>query len=52
MARRAILAVTVAILNPPGSRDFASMPEDFGTRMSDAELDTLVSFPLGSRSEP
>ena len=45
-------SLKATILDPPGRRGFASMPEDFGSRMSDAELDTLVSFLLASRSEP
>ena len=32
-------------------RGFSGMPEDFGKRMSDAELDALVSFLLASRAE-
>ena len=42
----------IAILDPPGSEGFSGMPQDFGKRMSHAELDTLVSFLLASRSDP
>ena len=45
-------SLEATILDPPGSGGFTGMPEDFGARMSDAELDTLVSFLLASRSEP
>jgi mono/diheme cytochrome c family protein len=45
-------SLEATILDPPGPQGFSGMPEDFGTRMSDAELDTLVSFLLASRAEP
>jgi cytochrome c oxidase subunit II len=45
-------SLEATILDPPGPRGFSGMPEDFGRRMSDAELDTLVSFLLASRAEP
>jgi mono/diheme cytochrome c family protein len=45
-------SLKATILDPPVRRGFATMPENFGSRMSDAELDTLVSFLLASRSEP
>ena len=44
-------SLEATILDPPGPRGFAAMPRDFGARMSDAELDALVSFLLASRSE-
>jgi hypothetical protein len=34
------------IVSPPGG---SLMPEDFGERMTDAELDELVDFLLASR---
>ena len=43
-------SLEATILDPPGPRGFSGMPEDFGTRMSAAELDTLVSFLLASRA--
>ncbi len=43
-------SLEATILDPPGPRGFSGMPEDFGTRMSDAELDTLVNFLLASRA--
>ena len=45
-------SLEATILDPPGSEGFSGMPQDFGKRMSHAELDTLVSFLLASRSDP
>jgi mono/diheme cytochrome c family protein len=39
-------SLTAAILSPP---PYAAMPDNFGERMSDAELDTLVDFLLSVR---
>jgi cytochrome c oxidase subunit 2 len=39
-------SLTAAILTPPAG---SIMPEDFGRRMSDAELDALVDFLLAAR---
>ena len=44
-------SLKATILDPPGRHGLA-MPKNFGTRMSDAELDALVSFLLASRAEP
>ena len=43
-------SLRATILDPPGPGGFSGMPEDFGRRMSDAELDALVSFLLASRA--
>jgi len=43
-------SLEATILDPPGPGGYSGMPEDFGERMSDAELDTLVSFLLASRA--
>jgi mono/diheme cytochrome c family protein len=37
-----------SIVRAPG-QGFATMPDDYGERMTDAELDALVSFLLASR---
>ena len=39
-------SLTAAILSPPS---YAAMPDDFGERMSDAELTALVDFLLSVR---
>jgi mono/diheme cytochrome c family protein len=40
-------SITAQILSPGGA--YSSMPDDFGERMSDAELDALVDFLLAVR---
>jgi mono/diheme cytochrome c family protein len=42
-------SLKAVILDPPGvDGEFSPMPENFGSRMSDAELDALVTFLLGA----
>ncbi len=44
-------SLTGTILNPPGSAGtgFSAMPDNFGERMTDSELDALVGFLLATR---
>jgi mono/diheme cytochrome c family protein len=43
-------SLEATILNPPGSHGgFSAMPDDFGRRLSSAELDALVAFLLNAR---
>jgi hypothetical protein len=43
------VSLRAKILSPGTNEAFAQMPTDFGSRMSDAELDALVAFLLGTR---
>jgi hypothetical protein len=44
-------SLTTTILDPPGGDNFGGMPRDFGERMTDRELDALVSFLLAARRD-
>jgi cytochrome c oxidase subunit II len=46
-------SLTATILEPPGSGGgaFSVMPDNFGERMSDGELDALVGFLLATRGD-
>jgi mono/diheme cytochrome c family protein len=39
------------ITSPAGGGGFSAMPDDFGSRMTERELDALVSFLLSARPE-
>jgi cytochrome c6 len=41
----------VAVITDSDRTDFSVMPEDFGERMSDAELDALVDFLMAARRD-